>query len=733
MKPLTLRVASPILFVLAAFAAVLPAIAQTEKTFGEVSEVTVVEVPVQVVHDGQPVQGLTADRFRILDEGTPRALASFEVIDRAAAPAEAAGIAAAPTGDSAREVTSAGRRHFLLLFDLAFTPPHDLDKAERAARELLDDGLHPSDLVGVAFYSPRRGASLLVNFTTDRGEVRRVLDGLRALLDGEGRYAAEGAEETADPSRREPLGLRAAPFDAVLADVGDAGGIEMSLAEQAIVNRWAGPVGGSGGLEYNKIANMMWTAEQQIHDRRAGRVYDLARSLASLARQTAAIRGAKHLVFFSNGFDADLLQPKVQAGPENKGDDQAWWATGGGSWIMDEVNAMIEELRRSGWLLHAVELGGLDAHGRFSEGLFFVARGTGGALYENTNDVGKALGEVLEATSVTYLLTFAVDALPAEPEFRRLEVRVDGLPRGARVGHRAGYPTPRPNRALSSTERRAEAHELLFSGQDRDAIGSAVLAVPRRAAAGGWRVPIVLELEAAGLLAGPAGRAAGAEIYVYAFASDGGIVDFVAHRVAFTEEETARLSSGGGLKFLGDLDLPDAGPHEVRVMARSLRSGAAMVRSIPLDLPTAGGPRSVLLPPVVLQGAGDRWVVVTELPQARESGSHPFTFHGRELVPSAGTVAQGPGETRFLILGYGLGGSNLQIESRLTTPAGDPLDAAPASFLARAEGVDEEPELILATVATDALAPGLYSLEVVLRDGRGDAQGRVATPLRVRP
>ncbi|HSL84127.1 MAG TPA: hypothetical protein VLF66_15245, partial [Thermoanaerobaculia bacterium] len=57
-------------------------------TFGGVSDVTVIEVPVQVVHDGRPVRGLTADAFSVLDEGEPRAITSFEVVDLATLGAE---------------------------------------------------------------------------------------------------------------------------------------------------------------------------------------------------------------------------------------------------------------------------------------------------------------------------------------------------------------------------------------------------------------------------------------------------------------------------------------------------------------------------------------------------------------------------------------------------------------------------------------------------------------------
>lgn len=550
------------------------------ESFGGVSDVTVVEVPVQVTDDGRPVRGLTAEAFRIFDEGRPRTISSFEVADLA-------GRNAAAAGSGATEgIPMGGRRHFLLLFDLAFSEANDLSRAEEAARDLVDHGLEPSDLVGVALYSHRRGASLVLNFTTDRSEVRRVLDGLRFLLDGRGDFRL--AEDGDGPDRRDPLGLVAGPFDGILADLGEAAGIELSLAEEAMNNLWAGPTGGlSGALEYNKISNMMWSAEQQIADRRAGKVADLSRAMASLARQTAGIRGAKHLIWLSRGFDAELLTPDIEPGPRMA--DHGWWAPGAGSWVLKEVSRMIDELERAGWVVHAVDLDRERSRLRFKEGLFFVARETGGALYDNENDLSKVMSRVLEATSVSYVLTFEAASLPPQPAFRRLTVEVEGLPRGARVSHRAGYYVPRPFGELTPAERRSEALELLVSGDDRDGIGIEAVAFPGPAPEGGWRVPVLLRMAPAGLLAGEPGGEVGAEIFAYAFRPDGAVADFFSYRVVYEDEASRDTLAETGLAFRGDLTLSAPGHYRVRLLARSLKNGAVSLHTMPVEVPVDGG------------------------------------------------------------------------------------------------------------------------------------------------
>lgn len=583
------RISSLALLLLPALLLALPTLAQegaADRGFGDVSQVTVVEVPVQIVYEGQPVRGLSADDFRILDEGVPRTVESFEVVDLSVAAGESDGAAdgAAASAGPLHGVDPAGRRHFLLLFDLAFSRPYDLSRAEQAARELVETGLHASDLVAVAFYSPRRGASMILNFTTDRREVLRVLDGFRTLLAGDSpgdALAFAGGES----ERADPLGLTAGSLDVVLADLGADTGVEVSLAEEAMANGWAGPLGGRGGLEANKLSNMMWSAEQQILDRRAGRVSDLSRSLASLARQTAAVQGSKHLVMLSGGFDASLLDSYLEAGPRTS--SPGWWASGGGDWIRQEVEAMIDELKRAGWIVHAVELQGIGARGSHREGLSLVARETGGALYDNSNDLGRAIGRVIEATTVTYVLSFTADAGDSpgwEDGFRELSIEVEGLPRSARVIHRAGYRPPRAFDTLTAADRQSELHGLLFAGRDQDGIGSAFRAAALPSDDGGWQVPVVIDLSGPGLLAGaPEGEVA-AEILGYAFGDDGTVADFFSQRIDFADGEAREALADGGVRFLADFDLPSDGSYRVRVIARSLRSGAASVHTVPFDL-----------------------------------------------------------------------------------------------------------------------------------------------------
>src|SRR5437764_12220625 len=83
--------------------------------------VNVVEVPVTVVdRDGNPVRGLTSANFELLDEGKSRAISSFEAID----------FTSRASVQSVSGLNPAARRHFMLVFDLAFSSPKSLVKAQ---------------------------------------------------------------------------------------------------------------------------------------------------------------------------------------------------------------------------------------------------------------------------------------------------------------------------------------------------------------------------------------------------------------------------------------------------------------------------------------------------------------------------------------------------------------------------------------------------------------------------
>src|SRR5436305_1271352 len=302
----------------AAWAGLLLGTRASAQTFGGTADVVEVEVPVQVVRDGQPVRGLTRDDFEVYDGRTRQTLTGFHAVDLAA-----------PAAQRAATVPPAGRRQFLLLFDLAFSDPKSVVKAREAARELVIKGLRPGDLVGVATYSAARGSQLVLGLTSDRRQ--------ESPITGQLPQAGVG---TSDP----------------------------------------------------------------------------------------------HL---------------------ESSDDAA-----GSTHAVNAVEKMLEEFRRADCVIQAVDLGGLRAGGEQGvtrtagkDSLFTLARGTGGELFEGSNDLSPAMNGLLQRTSVTYVLSFQPDKVKPDGAYHKLRVELKNAPRGTRLAFRPGWYAPRPYHQLNPTEK----------------------------------------------------------------------------------------------------------------------------------------------------------------------------------------------------------------------------------------------------------------------------------------
>ncbi|HTD52469.1 MAG TPA: hypothetical protein VK780_05550, partial [Thermoanaerobaculia bacterium] len=118
-------------------AAVALAADQPQTTVRESAEVSLVEVPVNVIgHDGKPVFGLNASDFHIEDDGARQAILSVDVID----------LKRKEEATASEPTPPAGRRHFLLLFDLSFSKPSQIVHAREAAVRFLENAMDPDDL-----------------------------------------------------------------------------------------------------------------------------------------------------------------------------------------------------------------------------------------------------------------------------------------------------------------------------------------------------------------------------------------------------------------------------------------------------------------------------------------------------------------------------------------------------------------------------------------------------------
>ena len=181
--------------------------------------------------------------------------------------------------------------------------------------------------------------------------------------------------------------------------------------------------------------------------------------------------GRKQVVYFSEGFDSSLLTgaagppptgpPAIgadaatqtqQALQRDRANQDVYLANSdesfGSTQTVNALEKMLEEFRRADCVIQAVDIGGLRAGGdqrraRAAGGkdsLLTMARGTGGELFQNSNDLAGAIGGIARAH---------------QPHLRPLLPAGEGqagrrLPQaeGGAEGRAAGHPRRLPRRLL---------------------------------------------------------------------------------------------------------------------------------------------------------------------------------------------------------------------------------------------------------------------------------------------
>ncbi|HEV8580202.1 MAG TPA: VWA domain-containing protein [Thermoanaerobaculia bacterium] len=670
-------------------------------SFSGAAQVLAVEVPVQVMRDGEPVRGLTAEDFEVYEGRRRLAITGFEILDLT--------VSAGAVAGRATEVPAAARRHFLLLFDLAFSEPQSILRARRSAAGLLAQ-LHPTDLVAVATYSASRGPQLVLGFTTDRRQldsalstlglpdlIVRPVDPLRLVL-----QQVLGAENAAGagvpPLARDPL-----------AEATDVASLQRM---ETVVN----------------------AVDRADRTAQRNHVNNFTRSLSVLARQMAVIDGRKYLVFLSEGFDSALMQGTADS---QRQEELREFALHGESWRINpeerygltetsnDVERMLEEFRRADCVIQAVDIGGVRAGadqgvprlgGRDS--LLMMARGTGGDLYESFNDLGTAMSRMLKRTSVTYLLAVQPDRLEPAGEYHRLRVELKAPLRGVRLLHRPGYYPPQPFAQQDPIEKLLAAANQMMSGKESDAVATAVLAAPFRSAGEKAYVPVLIEVNGADLLAGLQRPILPVEIYVYALDEFGAVHDFLTQTVGLDLAKTGEPLRQGGLKFFGHLDLLP-GDYSLRVLVRNGTSGASGMRVLPLHVPAFAGGEPALLPPLFSEPL-NRWLLVRE--ESRGEGrqpAYPFLLRSEPFVPASRPVLAPGRPSRLVLAGFNLGSGPWQAQARVLTLDGREIPGGSLDPLDRRSGGDGADRAVT-TFRPPELQPGEYVLRITVTGGTAE-------------
>jgi VWFA-related protein len=676
----------------------MPGLAQ-QRTFQETTDVVVVEVPVTVVYEGQPLTELTADSFELLSDGKPQKIVGFEVIDLRTLDAE----------EAPKEIPIAARRHFLLLFDLSFSLPESIVKARRAALDLVE-GLHPSDLAGVGVYTATRGADFVLGFTSDRRQLELAVNTL-------------GSPRLVERAR-DPLGLL-------------LGDLQPSISRDFFTSdstESGGPGGGSArdgiaeALQEGLEADLMRITAAETTDLRR-RVQAMTRSMEDMANVLAGIEGQKHVVYFSEGFDERVLigEARDQQGSDAIASGEIWKVSGqeayGDTGLQNDYEGMIEHFRRAGCIVQAIDIAGLRSTDRSNPAqtaLFAFADGTGGELYNNMNDLGAAVGKMLQRTSVTYLLAFQPKKLKTDGKYHKIKVKLEGAPRGARLSHRTGFYAPKPTDKITETEDRLSKAEAILGESVGGPFPVDLLAAPFPVAGEEAYVPVLLEVDGPRLLAESSGPTLALEIYAYAIGESGSVQDFFAENIGLDLGQVEATMKQTGFKYWGHFDLPP-GSYTARVMVRDTSNRRFTTARQAFTVPVFDQQEAKLLPPFFPEAPG-KWVLGREGEARQRQVAYPFMMGEQPIIPAARPVVPGKGAAPFYLQSLNLAG-DVRFSGEVLGSDEQPVQQASVEL--QAPQVAGGVQTVVAQLTTKGLKPGEYTLVARAVDAAGEHRSTI--------
>lgn len=594
----------------------LAAVPMPAQKFEEKLTVSYVELPVTVLgRDNVPVRGLTKANFEVTDDGVRREIESFDAIDFSAAEGAAAVRAISP-------LNPASRRNFLLLFDLSYSNPQSVGRAQEAARNFIARSIGGRDLVAIGVVDIDRGFRFVTAFTTDRELLTSAI-------------ADPGHFRAADPLQ-----------------IASATSLEVPPQPRAGTGRETADV----GIEnLRDIARMSSRLDDSF---RRTRVKKQVEMLGDIARALQRLSGRKHLVLLSEGFDPRLVQGRAAGGADTQFEEDSGIEHGeiwkvdsdkrfGSADSQNAIQAMAREFRRSDVVLHAVDIQGVrvanDVRGgakfNSNEGLFILANSTGGTVFRNSNDITAEFDRLARQHDVVYVIGFRAPVGRAG-QFHNLKVKVIGVP-NARVQHRGGYYDPG---AEGAVERSLSTAEVIVNDIPQEDIRVDALAAAFPRDGGRSQVPVVLDIAGEDLVKHAKNQRATAEIFVYAFDAEGIVRDSLYQRVQLDMTQVADRLRTSGVRFYGTLGLP-AGTYAVKSLVRIAETDRKGYRRTDLEVPAAHDVS--VLRPLFFADAGN-WVMV-KAQRDDPKAPYPFTIGTDSFIPDPKAILR-RGEPRLFTL-----------------------------------------------------------------------------------
>ncbi|HEY4640042.1 MAG TPA: VWA domain-containing protein [Thermoanaerobaculia bacterium] len=614
--------------------ALLLAVLASGLAFGQAQEsvtINIVEVPVSVVdRAGNPVRGLTVANFELLDEGKARPITSFDAID----------FTQPQSAQTVSALNPAARRNFMLVFDLSFSSPKSLVKAQEAARDFISTMTGSRDRVAISSVDAERGFRLLTAFTTDRNALLGAVGDPKNFM-------------TADP-------LQIAGRE-IIEESKNVAGSDIPAA--------AGPrQQGDAAAEALHDINKQQTKLDDAYVR--ARINKVIGTLGGMAKMLDAVHGRKEIVLLSEGFDPKYVQGRdVRPSREQQEENDA--ASHGEIWNVDSdrrfgsaesmsvIDRMAQLFKRSDVVMHAIDIQGVRVQNDLregsrvnsNEGLFLVAKPTGGDVFRDTNNLKSDFEKLLHQQEVVYVLAFKAPVQKAGA-FHTLKVRLVDVPNAARVSHRPGY---YESGNENSVERSLSNAQIILNDIPQADVKVAALSAPFPTGLKNAQVPVILEINGDDLIRSANGKAATAEVFVYAFDDSGLVRDSMFQRMSLDLDKIGDKLKGAGLKWYGTLSLPE-GKYAVRSLVRVAETDKKGFVRTDVVVPRLG--ETAVLQPLFYDDAPGKWLMVKGASHAPVNTPYPFEVNAEVFVPMAA-----PHGGKFAVFTYNITPEEMQLET----------------------------------------------------------------------
>jgi VWFA-related protein len=654
----------------------------------ETVNVHLIEVPVTVVdRSGDPVRGLTADKFELIDQGQKRPITTFEVIDFAS-----------PT-PAVSPLNPAARRSFLLLFDLSFSSPNGRTKAQDAARNFIARSLQRRDLAAIGTIDVERGFRLLTAFTTDRNL-------LTSAVSSPVNFRSSDPLQISGSQTFEPEPTVTAQFNSDKSEAADV---------------------------LKEIQRGQKRLDDQFNRSRIERQVTL---LGSLARTLRMLPGRKQVVFFSEGFDPRLVQGRdaraigdamedmalVEHGEAYKVDsDQRY----GNSTSLSILDQMSRAFRGSDVVLNGVDIRGVRVQNDLQYGakinsndaLFLLSKPTGGEVFRNSNDLNTDLQRMLRQQEVVYILGF--QAPTGNPgKFHDLKVRLRNV--SGHILHRAGYYEAGGENALERTLTNAE---IVLNDLPQTDIGVSALAAafPTKKNA---QVPVILEISGGDLVKNTKSPHFDVEIYVYAFDDDGIVRDRMFQRLRIDLAKVGQKILGSGIKYYATLSLPE-GKYAVKSLVRVPETENRGYARVDVLVPP---PSDVAVSPPFFFEEPGRWLMVKGGSHDTTNSAYPFQINGEPFIPSAAISVRNGEPRQFAVFVYNAAADEVTWEMNVIDANGSPQATNP-KMVKQLQG-DDVTKLMFQYAPEDS-EHGASRLDVTIHKKGSTEERKTSVPLRV--